>query len=316
MAIHRLMRQAASGVSATLEATVAAVWRAGKDRLAVLRHRMTTSLNRNATTAAVPAAPPDETVRLGGVEVAVWHPAAATTGPAPLVIFSHGFNGCSTQSSFLMRALAADGCLVLAPSHRDAARGGAPAATGKPERPFRDAATWDDRTHADRAEDIQAVVAGLRGDTAWAARADLCRVVLAGYSLGGYTVLGLAGGWPAWQLDGVGIKAVLALAPYCEPFVSKGTLAHLSVPVMYQGGTRDHLTPTVKRPGGAYASTGGKTVLVELAKAGHLAWTDGQSRHHADIVHYSRLFLATHLGVEARSQAVQKRGTAALVRVK
>jgi len=46
---------------------------------------------------------------------------------------------------------------------------------------------------------------------------------------------------------------VLALSPFCSPFVLKGDLAEMNVPVMYQGGTRDlGVTPTVKRLNGAY----------------------------------------------------------------
>lgn len=39
---------------------------------------------------------------------------------------------------------------------------------------------------------------------------------LAGHSLGGYTVLGVGGGWPSWRLSG--LKAILAMAPYALPF--------------------------------------------------------------------------------------------------
>jgi len=56
-----------------------------------------------------------------GRDVAVWRPSG--TAPAnghPLILFSHGFGGCNTQSVFLMQALAKAGYLVLAPNHRDA----------------------------------------------------------------------------------------------------------------------------------------------------------------------------------------------------
>src|SRR5580693_8599008 len=57
---------------------------------------------------------------LGGLATFVWAPeGSAGTAPAPLVVFSHGFHGCATQSRFLMQALAADGYLVVAPNHRD-----------------------------------------------------------------------------------------------------------------------------------------------------------------------------------------------------
>ncbi len=44
----------------------------------------------------------------------------------------------------------------------------------------------------------------------------------AGHSLGGYTVVGLGGGWPRWK-DGR-IRAVLALSPYVQPFMAQHSL--------------------------------------------------------------------------------------------
>ena len=61
-----------------------------------------------------------ESATIGGVKVSVWRPPARRTAPAPLVVFSHGFGGSSTQSTFLMKALAGAGYLVVAPNHKDA----------------------------------------------------------------------------------------------------------------------------------------------------------------------------------------------------
>ena len=36
------------------------------------------------------------------------------------LVFSHGFHGCATQSTFLMQAFADAGYIVFAPNHRDA----------------------------------------------------------------------------------------------------------------------------------------------------------------------------------------------------
>jgi hypothetical protein len=59
-------------------------------------------------------------------------------------------------------------------------------------------------------------------------------------------VLGLCGAWPSWKLPGV--KAVLALSPYSQPFVLHRTLKDLSVPVMYQSGTWDYgATPRMNK---------------------------------------------------------------------
>jgi pimeloyl-ACP methyl ester carboxylesterase len=77
----------------------------------------------------------------------------------------------------------------------------------------------------------------LRDSTRFSSRVDLDRLGLLGHSLGGYTVVGLAGGWASWKLPGV--KAVLALSPYTDPFLVHRTLSGVSTPIMYQGGTLD-----------------------------------------------------------------------------
>jgi predicted dienelactone hydrolase len=203
-----------------------------------------------------------------------------------LVVFSHGFHGSSTQSTFLMRAIADDGFLVIAPNHQDAGRG----RSFKPEAPLGRPSDWSDTTYLDRADDIRNLLKVLRNDPDWSRQIDWQRLALAGHSLGGYTVLGLAGGWPSWKLTG--IKAVLALSPYSAPFQEHGDLASLGVPVMYQGGTRDiGITPFVARKGGAFDATSSPAWFVEFQGAGHLAWTDLNPRYHESVIHYSLAFL-------------------------
>ena len=142
----------------------------------------------------------------------------------------------------------------------------------------------------DRADDIRRLVGAIGTDNRFRPRADLSRVALAGHSLGGYTVLGLAGAWPNWKLTGV--KAVLALSPYSQPFLLRGTLAALSAPVMYQGGTRDlGITPTLQKTSGAYDQSPEPKYFVEFDKAGHFAWADVGMTAHEKIVAYSLAFM-------------------------
>lgn len=75
-----------------------------------------------------------------------------------------------------------------------------------------------------------------RTDDLFRNRTDLTHLGLAGHSLGGYTALGLRGAWPSRKLSGV--KAILALSPYAQPFIDRRTLSSLSTPVMFQGGAR------------------------------------------------------------------------------
>jgi predicted dienelactone hydrolase len=224
---------------------------------------------------------------IAGMMVAIWEPRAP--GKVPLVLFSHGFGSCGTQSTFLTQGLAARGYVVMAPEHQDSScigQGG----PGRPEIPFHDAPKWSDATYRDRGQDLVRLIAALKADPAWRDRIDFDHVGLAGHSLGGYTVLGLAGAWPSWRQAGIG--AVLALSPYARPFIIKGALGSMKVPVMYQGGTRDlGITPFVKMRGGAFDKTSSPVVFVELEGAAHLAWTDGGRPYHAAILDYAGPFL-------------------------
>ena len=113
-------------------------------------------------------------------------------------------------------------------------------------------------------------------------------------SLGGYTALGLAGAWAKWK--DARVKAVLALSPYCTPFINQHTLSGITVPVMYQGGTRDFdITPYVKKLGGAFDQTPAPKFYVELDGAGHFAWTDLRAAYHATIDAYSVAFFDAYL---------------------
>jgi predicted dienelactone hydrolase len=187
--------------------------------------------------------------------------------------------------------LAKAGYLVFAPNHRDATcDGGGAKWRDPPEAKFGHAEAWSDAIYRDRADDIRRLLDALRADEHWNPQADWKRLGLAGHSLGGYTVLGMGGAWRSWKLEGV--KAVLALSPYDQPFIAKKTLGGLAAPVMYQGGTRDlGITPSVRKPGGGYDQSPTPKYFVEFEGAGHVAWSDFPSESHAAIIAYSLAFL-------------------------
>jgi predicted dienelactone hydrolase len=241
----------------------------------------------------VTAAQADEqSVRLANMDVTVW---SKETGPAvkqPVILFSHGFHGCATQSRFLMEAFAAAGYLVFAPNHRDAVcHGGSSHWYSSAEVPLRKPAQWNDMSYRDRADDIRRLIETIKTDKRFQSRVDWNRLGLAGHSLGGYTVLGLCGAWPAWKLPGV--KAVLALSPYSQPFVLHHTLSGLSAPVMYQGGTWDFsVTPTLHKFMGSYDQSPAPKYYVEFKRAGHFAWTNiGITAPRKEIIAYSLAFM-------------------------
>jgi predicted dienelactone hydrolase len=244
-------------------------------------------------------------VDIAGRRVAMWKPAGA--GPPdgyPVILFSHGFTGCGTQSVFLTETLAEAGYFVLAPNHFDAACGTgighqgelfAQLATTRSEQPFRSPDAWSDATYRNRGEDMEAVLdAILKEKSFQGVPIDSNRIGLAGHSLGGYTALAMAGAWPSWKDQRV--KAVLAVSPYCSPFIKKGDLDHLDVPVMYQGGTLDiGVTPYVRRSGGAYDLTSAPKYYIEFSGAGHFAWTNLNKSYQSVIGDYAVAFFDRYL---------------------
>jgi predicted dienelactone hydrolase len=228
---------------------------------------------------------------IAGLSVAYWLPDGI--GPAPLVLFSHGLNGCKTQSAFLMEAMAQHGYVVVAPDHKDALCGdGGEKTRGAHilEERLPDYKAWSDKTYRNRADDIRNLFTALKSAPAFSNRIDWNRVALSGHSLGGYTVLGMAGGWESWKMPG--LKAVLALSPYVGPFVAHNTLPHLDVPVMYQSGTRDlGVLPSLKKESGGFEQTPSPAWLVVFDKTGHFGFTDIRKSAQQRIIDYSLWFL-------------------------
>jgi predicted dienelactone hydrolase len=229
-----------------------------------------------------------------GMHAAVWYPAlnaessfqypngfstamakdapVANCGRYPLVIFSHGFTGCGTQSVFFTEELARHGYIVVAPDHNDAlCRVDQPRGPlhFDAETPFGNPGAWSENSYLDRKGDLEQVLLEMLTDPDFSPCIDPTRIGGAGHSLGGYSIMGLAGGWSSWR-DGR-LRAVLLFSPYAAPFLFRQTVGNIRIPVMYQGGTRDlGITPSLKRPGGAYDSSNSPKYFVEFNQAGHL----------------------------------------------
>jgi predicted dienelactone hydrolase len=237
-----------------------------------------------------------EEITLAGRHTVYWAPQGATSEKQPLLLFSHGYGGCATQATFLMEALANNGFWVFAPDHDDARcghrsmRGGGNFSL----KAFRTPENWNDTTYADRRDDLVNLLNALKVDPRFSSRVDFSRVGLLGHSLGGYTVLGLAGAWPSWRLDGV--RAVLALSPYSQPFSINHTLSNIRIPVMFQSGTLDYaVKPSVSKGGGSYQQSNAQKYYVEFKGAGHLAWTNFNKSYAESINAYSVAFLSRYV---------------------
>ena len=200
-------------------------------------------------TAARPA-PHPYTASFSGLVAIDAAPSRACGRPVPLVVFSHGNTGCGIQSIAFTEELARHGYVVAAPDHADAmvchtARPVVPVPRSR-QPDFDRLDTWNETSFADRRADVEATIDALLAHGDFHDVIDAENIGAAGHSLGGYTVVGLAGGWAGW-LDRR-IRAVLGLSPYVMPFQVQERLGNVRVPLMYQGGTLDvGITPFLDR---------------------------------------------------------------------
>jgi predicted dienelactone hydrolase len=109
-------------------------------------------------------------------------PFAPALGKWPLVLLSHGTGGSAMQMAWLGTALARAGFIVVAVDHP-----GNNSATDAPLTPEGMALWWE------RATDLSNVLDGMLADQEFGPKIDSRLIAAAGFSLGGYTVLELAG---------------------------------------------------------------------------------------------------------------------------
>ena len=194
-------------------------------------------------------------------------------GPHPLILFSHGFLGSGDQTIFLMEAFARKGYIVASLNHADSLF----QKRTKPIEPpkFADAKSWTDQKFRDRQEDMTALLDHVlelneKQDSFLHEHVDASVIGACGHSLGGYTVLGLAGAWDSWRDER--INAVLAMSPYSMPFLTQGSIAEIKVPVMIQGGTLDFGITPFQTP--IYNKLAAPKYLLVLKNETHLGWTN------------------------------------------
>ncbi len=239
----------------------------------------------------------------------VWHPAGLSDcGRLPLVVFSHGDHGCSTQSLFFTEALARRGYIVVAPNHLDAHCDGDAQPPSPSEQSFAKPENWTPDTYSSRRDDLRSVLDFVLANPTLAPHVDVARIGGAGHSLGGYSMMAMAGAWPSWT--DARYRAILLFSPYSTPFLTQGTVGQIRIPVMYQGGQLDiGITPYVSKPGGVYDSSNPTKYFVEFYGAGHLAWTNAsaQDRSAKQINDYGIAFLDEYLKGEPQRLLNAKR---------
>jgi dienelactone hydrolase len=163
----------------------------------------------------------------------------------PVIIFSHGDNGCATQSLFIVESLAARGYVVAALNYQDAAVGCPDGLGASNNPPFTQAASWTPASYDYRRIDTTAMIDQLLAMNAstgfLAGRIDPQRLGYMGHSLGGYTGVAFSqatGPWSGWR--DARLKAALLLSPYINPFNLDANKPWTTpIPIMLQTGTED-----------------------------------------------------------------------------
>lgn len=110
---------------------------------------------------------------------AAWRNAPTAEGRFPLVLVSHGSGGGIETLGWLASPLAAAGFIVAGPNHPGTTRGNSTPA--------------DTATNWQRPPDLSAVLTALAADPVWGRHIDQNRIGAIGFSLGGHTVMAIAG---------------------------------------------------------------------------------------------------------------------------
>lgn len=199
--------------------------------------------------------------RVGPFDVSIARDAAPVAGRRRLVVLSHGNSGAPLLYRDLMAGLARRGFVIAAPEHpfnnrTDNSRSGTIANLCARPRHLRAVADW------------------MFGDSPWAAHLDADKYAAIGHSIGGYSVLALAGGQaqsaPAESPDGRSmpidvtaderLSALVLLAPALVWFRQPGSMRAVTQPLLLLFGEHDHVFP----PG--YAEMVIKNTLADIGR--------------------------------------------------
>jgi predicted dienelactone hydrolase len=209
------------------------------------------------------------------LDTVIWYPTAAgarpidptynavvdapldhSSGPYPLLMFSHGSCGIPTQSTFLLPQLASHGFIIAAPPH-----------PGNTLLDFPDCGTGQAQVASaqERPEDILFVLNALLGAnedplSPFFGAIDANRLGMSGHSFGGFTTYLTAAIEPRF-------KAAIPMAPFVGP------AAPLSIPSLTMLGQIDSVVDD-NAIRAAYASGAAPKYLVEIKNAGHFAFSD------------------------------------------
>ena len=219
-----------------------------------------------------PCGQPSRLTRFGPYELDVSVDAPAAAGRFPLVLISHGSGGAPLLYRNLSLALARSGYFVALIKHPGNSLG-------------------DNELHGEdlagaepilrnRPRQLLALLDALLQGPAWAPAIADEPVTAVGHSLGGYTVLSVAGGQP-WTRAREPIRvphdsrigALVLMAPACGPFLAPGALAGVTAPILALTAEHDRLTPDaeVRAALGAVPDPA-RVIIRTVPNAGHFSF--------------------------------------------
>ena len=203
----------------------------------------------------------------GPYELDVSVDAPVARGRFPLVVISHGSGGSPLLYRSLSLLLARSGYFVALPKHPGNSLGD-------------DALAQSVQILRDRPRQLVDLLAALLADATLAASIADEAVTAIGHSLGGYTVLCVAGGQP-WTRSreplavahDARIGALVLLAPACGPFLAPQALAAVQAPILALTAEHDALTPEQEIRAALAAVPDQTRVTVRtIANAGHFSF--------------------------------------------
>jgi predicted dienelactone hydrolase len=208
--------------------------------------------------------------------------AEAAPGLHPVVAMSHGLAGSQFDLSWLAEALARDGFIVVAVHHNTVGSNDSDDGTSHN--------LWQ------RAEDLSSAVDALIASPTFGPRVDARRVALAGYSLGGSSVLVAAGAEldpnrfvrrfpnvrhaPAGSYHDARVRAAVALTPGTAPAFGPKGISKVRVPTLIVGGGSDRVAPEASNAA-YYAAFIPNAQLRDVPAATHYSFTPVCAWRHA-----------------------------------
>jgi predicted dienelactone hydrolase len=214
-----------------------------------------------------PCGQPATRTRFGPYELEVSVDGSLARGRFPLVLISHGSGGAPLLYRTLSLLLARSGYIVALARHPGNTLGDNDLADSE-------------ATLRNRPRQLIALLEALLHDPQLAAAIADEPVTAIGHSLGGYTVLSVAGGQP-WTRAGAPlavahdarIGALVLMAPACGPFLAPGALAAVTAPILALTAEHDLLTPDSEvRAALAAVPDPTQVTLRRVPNAGHFSF--------------------------------------------